>query len=162
MWFLQARCGLLFTIINHNHNQTIIYPSMNPSDCRSIPWAFMLVFLTQIKKTLHAIGGTTASPSSYRFIGTLRVKMFPLVWLHCKASRRWTDQGLIYSHTVRRLAEDVDNDAQGSPGAPLRTVSLRLHTMEKVGNSAVDQMPNHQTSTIYLPLWVAQLRGWSL
>ncbi len=20
MWFLQARCGLLFTIINHNHN----------------------------------------------------------------------------------------------------------------------------------------------
>ncbi len=21
MWFLQARCGLLFTIINHNHNQ---------------------------------------------------------------------------------------------------------------------------------------------
>ncbi len=24
MWFLQARCGLLFTIINHNHNQPII------------------------------------------------------------------------------------------------------------------------------------------
>ncbi len=21
MWFLQARCGLLFTIINHNHNR---------------------------------------------------------------------------------------------------------------------------------------------
>ncbi len=23
MWFLQARCGLLFTIINHNHTQSI-------------------------------------------------------------------------------------------------------------------------------------------
>ncbi len=25
MWFLQTRCGLLFTIINHNHNQEYLH-----------------------------------------------------------------------------------------------------------------------------------------
>ncbi len=53
-------------------------------------------------------------------------------------SQRWTDQGPTSANTASRVAptnwrpaEDVGSHYQGRPGAPLRTTSLWLRTMEK-------------------------------
>ncbi len=80
----EARCGLLFTIINHNHNQVrdVATTSIRQKDDIIRPHS------KRETQRLCAISGTAASPSPYKYTNVARAKKAPLVWSRCKTSRR--------------------------------------------------------------------------
>ncbi len=61
MWFLQTRCGLLFTIINHNHILTH-YTSFGDQQHKAPPRGAVRVYMSSVFHYIESKCGLRAHP----------------------------------------------------------------------------------------------------
>ncbi len=69
MWFLQARCGLLFAIINHNHNQWQgMPPGLNINNIRPYICSLCSVFCCVNRHVTHVVWSSKKILELFHFI----------------------------------------------------------------------------------------------